>query len=193
MRQILADRSEGFLLIFPVLGKVGFPARGGAHAPEDRARNRVKSRVAGADHVDGNAFGLGQLGHIFRRHHAGIVRAIRKHNHHFTTGILAGIFDGHEQRIVESSVIAGHCGANPAQHLKAVRGERRRPGKVAAIGIERHPVRALEGTDKFSNRILGKDKTPIHIVAGVEQDENIGADHGSAHRRQSLRSFGRAI
>ena len=37
MGKVIADGSEGFLLVLPVFGKVGFAAGAGAHAPEDGA------------------------------------------------------------------------------------------------------------------------------------------------------------
>src|SRR6266850_3415098 len=132
-------------------------------------------RLVSADHVNGNSQGLRQLGDILWRNHAGVVRAIREHNHNFSSGGLSVVKESEQKSVVEGSIVPGHGRAHGAQYLRAVRSERRRPEEVTTVRIESYLVRAFEGTNEIRDSILRKDEPTIHVVAGIEQNEHIGA------------------
>src|SRR6516164_4812164 len=49
MADVFTDSSEGFLLAFPVLGKVNFATRGFGHALKHSSRNWILPGFVGAD------------------------------------------------------------------------------------------------------------------------------------------------
>ena len=51
-------------------------------------------------------------------------------------------------------------------------------GKVAAIGVDGYGIGAVQAADEIGDGIGGVDEAPVHIIAGVEQYENVGADEG---------------
>src|SRR5216684_1106141 len=175
MSDVTADGSKGVLLVLPALGKVGLAAGGSTHAPEDSGSNRIEFRFPRADYIDRNAFGLGQFAYILRSDHAGPVRAVGKHHYYFSAGIRARVLKSQQQRIVKCRIVSSDGGTHAPQNLHPVGGEQRAAVKVAAIGIESHSFRIIQGPDKLCDSILREGKATVHIVAGVKEDENIGA------------------
>src|SRR6267142_1376058 len=132
-------------------------------------------RLGSAYHVNGNSQARGRRGDILWRNHAGGVRAIQEHNHNFSSGGLRRVLESEQKSVVESSIVPGHGRTHGAQYLRAVRSERRRPEEVTTVRIESYLVRAFEGTNEVRDSILRKDEPTIHVVAGIEQNEHIGA------------------
>ena len=54
--------------------------------------------------------------------------------------------------------------------------ERRGARKIAAECVHRHRIRLVQTTDKIRDRIGSIHESAIHIVAGIEEHEHIGAD-----------------
>ena len=48
--------------------------------------------------------------------------------------------------------------------------------EVAAEGVDRHRIGAVQAAHEVGDRIRGVDEAAVHVVAGVEQDEHVGAD-----------------
>ena len=61
-----------------------------------------------------------------------------------------------------------------------VRGAR----KIAAEGVDRHRIRLIQSANEIGDRVFGVDEAAVHEVAGVEENEDVGADEGI--RRQWL-------
>ena len=61
--------------------------------------------------------------------------------------------------------------------------------KIAAVGIERHAVRIIQGAYEFRDGILREHKATVaeHVIAGIEQDEYIGATDRGSNSFQSIR------
>src|SRR4029077_16038367 len=91
MRKVFADGTEGVTLVLPALCKVRLAPRAGRHTCKNGRGSSVEFGFSRANHVDGDAFGLRQLIDVFRRNHAGIIRAIGKDDDDFPARILGGI------------------------------------------------------------------------------------------------------
>src|SRR5689334_12590723 len=76
MRQVVANCSERFFLLGPILGEIDFASGGRANAVENLVGKRILLRLMRADHVNRNTFGLCKLFHVLWRRKAGIVRTI---------------------------------------------------------------------------------------------------------------------
>src|SRR5207302_8381693 len=112
----------------------------------------------------------------------GIVGAVREHYDRLSSRILAGILNRQQQRVIERRIVPSHAGAHAAHHLRSVGSQSRGPVKVAAIGIERYFVRAFQRANEIGDGILREDKATVHVIAGIKQDEDIGASKGRAKR-----------
>ena len=134
-------------------------------------------RLFGADHVDGGAGGLRQLGHLLRRHQAGVVGPVGEYDDGlaFRSSERRVLRRSASRTVVERGVVSCDGGTRGAQDLRAVRSQQGGAGKVAAVRIERHFVRALERANEIRDGILRKHKASVHVVAGVEQNKNVGA------------------
>src|SRR5580700_5655384 len=88
---------------------------------------------------------------------------------------MGGVLNGEQKTIVERGIVSGDGGTRGANDLRAVGGQQSTAGEIAAVRIERDFVRALERADEISNGILREDKTPVHIIAGIKKNKNIGA------------------
>ncbi len=129
----------------------------------------------GADHVDDGSGGLGEFGYVFGRDEAGVVGAVGEDDDGFAAGEAGGVFYGEQKAVVEGGVVAGDGVANAAQDLGTVRGEGGDAGEIAAVGVERDLADAFERADEVGDGVLGEDESAIHVVAGVEEDEDVGA------------------
>ena len=107
---------------------------------------------------------------------------VGEHHHGPAAGVLRGVLQSEQQRVIESGIVSGGGGANAAKHLQAIGSERSGAIEVAAIGIEGDAVGAIEGANEIGDGVLGKHETAIHVVAGVEEDE----DAGTGERRHQL-------
>src|SRR5579863_2077803 len=114
MGKIVADGSEGVLLVFPVPGEIDFAASGGGHALKHGVGDRLEVGFLGAHHVDGRAGGLRQLGNVFGRDHAVVIGTVGEDYDYFSSGEVGGILHGEQQAIVERSVVTGDGGARGA-------------------------------------------------------------------------------
>src|SRR4029077_316489 len=73
---------------------------------------------------------------------------------------------------------SGDSGADTAHNPGTVSGQSRGAGKVATVRIESGLVHGLKRANEIGNGILREDEAAVHIVAGVEQNENIGPGEG---------------
>ena len=48
-------------------------------------------------------------------------------------------------------------------------------GEIAAVGVEGDFADAFEGADEVGDGVLGEDESAVHVVAGVEEDEDVGS------------------
>ena len=94
----------------------------------------------------------------------------------FRPGTLAA------SRSVSSSVLYS-AASSPATALRSPKiaslrslRERRRAGQVAAEGVDGHRIGAVQPADEIGDGVGGVHEAPVHVVAGVEQHEHVGAD-----------------
>ena len=142
MRQIIADRCEGILLVLPVSREIDFAAGGSGHALKYGVGNRLEVGFLRAHHVDGGAGGLRKLGDVLGRNHAVVIGTVGEDHDHFSPGKVRGVLHGEQQTVVKLGIVSGYGGTRSAQNLRAVGGENGSTGKVATVGIEGHFVRA---------------------------------------------------
>ena len=138
-------------------------------------RNQILLGILSADDVNGNPFRLREFLNVLGRDHAGIIGAVGKDDHHFPSGEQGGVFQSYQQGIVESNIISGNRIAHCTQDLPAIRADRSEPLHIAAKGVKRYPVGRVKRAHKIRDRVLGVSETPIHEVAGVKQDEDVGS------------------
>ena len=167
--------SEGVFLLPPVAGEVGFAAGGLAHALEGGGGDGLGLGLAGADDVDDGSGGLGEFGHILRRDGTGVVGAVGEDHDGLSSLERGGIFDGEQEGVVEGGIVSGDGAAHAADNLEAVGGKHGGAGEIAAVGVEGDLVGVGHGADKIGDGILGEDEAAVHVVAGVEEDEDVGA------------------
>src|SRR6185369_8435187 len=74
--EIFADVFEGFHLLLPGLGEIGFAAGALGDALEDVAGDGILVYFGGGDDIERNSFVLGDGAHVVGRHHAGVVRTV---------------------------------------------------------------------------------------------------------------------
>ena len=184
MIQVVADRSERLLLLVPIFCEISLASRSRRHSLENRSRHGFQLRFARAHHVNHYAGRLRQFGNVFRWNHAGVIRPIGENHDDFSSGVLRGIFYGQQQTVVESCIISGDGGANRPLDIRAVCRQRRVASQIAAVRVERNPVDVLQRAHEVSDRILREHKTSIHVIAGVKQDEHIGAGQGRIQRAE---------
>src|SRR5260370_39222455 len=96
--------------------------------------------------------------------------------------MLAALLNGKQQGVIECQIVTSHTRAHAANHLRPVGGQSRSPVKVAAVGIESYSVRTFQRANKIGNGILREDEAPVHVIAGIEQNEDIGAGKGRTER-----------
>ena len=120
MCQIVANRREGLVFIFPVLRKVRFSAGGGRHPVKNGGGYGLQPGLLRADHIDRYACRLSEFRDILRRHNAGIVGAIRKYHDYFSTRIQRRVFQGEQQTVVQCRLISRHRGTHRLQHLRSI-------------------------------------------------------------------------
>src|ERR1019366_4250660 len=87
--QIFANVFEGFHLLLPGLGEIGFAAGPLRDPFENVARDRVLIHFGGGNHVEWNALVLGHRADVVRRHHAGVVGTVGEDDDHLAAGDLA--------------------------------------------------------------------------------------------------------
>ena len=87
----------------------------------------------------------------------------------------AGILHRHEEGVVERRVISSDRGAHPVQNLRTIPRKKCGAREITAVGVESNLIRGFQRSDKVDNCVLCKDKLPVHVIAGVKQDEYIGA------------------
>ena len=60
--------------------------------------------------------------------------------------------------------------------------------EIAAEGVDRHRIGAVQPAHEIGDGVLGVDEAAVHEVAGVEEDEDVGADEGvgPVHARQGI-------
>ena len=143
------------------------------------------SACLGADHVDDGAGGLGEFGDVLRWNEAGVVGAVGEDDDGFASCEAGGILYGEEEAVVEGGVVAGDGVAHAAEDLGAVGGESGDSGEIAAIGVEGDFADAFEGADEVGDGVLGEDESAVHVVAGVEEDEDVGTGEALAVVRVS--------
>jgi len=85
-----------------------------------------------------------------------------------------GVFYRHEEAVVEGGVVSGDGVAYAAQDLRAVGGETGDLGEIAAIGVEGDFADAFERADEVGDGVLREDEAAVHVIAGVEEDEDVG-------------------
>src|ERR1035437_9368650 len=104
--QIFANVFEGFHLLLPGLGEIGFAAGPLRAAFENVARDRVLVHFGGGDHVERNALVLGHGANVVRRHHAGVVGTVGEDDDHLAAGDLGGIAQRKQERVIERGIVA---------------------------------------------------------------------------------------
>ena len=139
---------------------------------------RVLVHFAGRDDVDGNAFVFGDGANVVGRHHTGVVGTVREHDDHFAARDFGGVAQGEQQPVVERGIVAGDGLAQTEDGFVAVVGQQRRTRQIAAKSVDRHRIGSIKTAHEIGDRVGGVDESAIHIVAGVEQHENVGADKG---------------
>ena len=55
-------------------------------------------------------------------------------------------------------------------------GQRRGARQIAAEGVDRHRIGAIQAAHEIGDGVLGVHEAAIHEVAGIEQHEHVGAD-----------------
>src|SRR5437764_3392050 len=56
--------------------------------------------------------------------------------------------------------------------------ERGQPRQIAAESVYGNGIGAIQTADEIRNGIRGVDEPAIHVVAGIEEHEYVGADEG---------------
>src|SRR2546426_821943 len=110
------------------------------------------------------------------------VGAVREHYDHLSSRMLAGVLNRQQQRVIECRIVPSHTRAHAANHFRPVGGQSRSPVKVAAVRIESYSVRAFQRANEIGDGILCEDEAPVHVIAGIEQNEDIGAGKGRTER-----------
>ena len=59
--------------------------------------------------------------------------------------------------------------------MKAVGGEHGGPRKIAAVGVKRDLAGVIHGAHEVGDGILREDEAAVHVIAGIEEDEDVGA------------------
>ncbi len=112
-------------------------------------------------------------------------------------GHLGGVAQRQQQAVVERGVVARHGFAKAENGVVAVVRERRGARKIAAEGVDRHGIRSVQAAHEIGDRVGSVNKSAIHVVAGIEEHEHVGADErvradfGSRAIRRRGRSFRR--
>src|ERR1700685_2306513 len=73
-------------------------------------------------------------------------------------------------------VIARHCRAKAENGIVAIVCERRGPRKIAAESVDRHRIGFVQAAHEIGDSVGSGNKSAVHIVAGLEKHEHVGAD-----------------
>ena len=57
-------------------------------------------------------------------------------------------------------------------------GQRGGARQIAAEGVDRDGIGAIQPAHEIGDGILGVHEAPVHEIAGIEEDEDVGADEG---------------
>ena len=93
-------------------------------------------------------------------------------------GTLAASRRVSSRRVVERRIVAGDRFAQAGDRVVAVARQRGGARQIAAEGVDRHRIGAIQAADEIGDGVRGVDEAAVHVVAGVEQHEHVGADEG---------------
>ena len=97
-------------------------------------------------------------------------------------GTLAASRKRQQQGVVERRIVAGDRLAQATDRFHAVLGEKAGAGQVAAERVDGDRIGAVEAAHEIGDGVFGVHEAAVHEVAGVEQDEDAGADEGVGAR-----------
>ena len=93
-------------------------------------------------------------------------------------GTLAASRSVSSSAVVERGVVAGYRLAQSIDGIAAVLAERRRAREIPAEGVDGDRVGPVQAAHEIGDGVGGVDEAAVHVVAGVEEDEDVGADKG---------------
>ena len=108
-------------------------------------------------------------------------------------GTLAASRKRQQQAVIERGIVARHGFAQAEDRFAAVVIQGRGTRQIAAEGIDRDGVGAVQSAHEIGDGIGGVNKPAIHVVAGIEQHEDVGADEGIGADLGRGRAFLRRI
>ena len=83
-----------------------------------------------------------------------------------------------QKAIVKSRIVPRDGFPQTSDGRRAIAIQRHGAIQVAAVRVNGDRIGAIQASNEIRNGIGGVHETPIHVVAGIEQNEHIGARHG---------------
>ena len=91
-------------------------------------------------------------------------------------GTFAASRKRQQQRVVQRRIVARHRVAQALNGLGMLARERSGARKIAAERVDRHRIGVIHAAHEIRDGVLRVHEAAVHEVAGVEQDEDVGAD-----------------